>query len=80
MNNRNLETFETDLGTSLRLAPKLNGGSVSVSESGIGTGEDLRRLIRAGFHAALIGETLMRASRPGDTLASLVHVAREAAW
>jgi indole-3-glycerol phosphate synthase len=61
INNRDLTTFKTDLGTTLRLAELVEDRSVLVSESGIQTAADVRRLADAGVRAALIGETLMRA-------------------
>ncbi|MGB9791030.1 MAG: indole-3-glycerol phosphate synthase TrpC [Thermacetogeniaceae bacterium] len=62
INNRDLATFETDLGTTLRMAPLIPAGRVVVSESGIRTAEDLQRLAKSGVDAVLIGEALMRAS------------------
>ena len=60
INNRNLKTFEVDLGTTVRLAELAIEGTHVVSESGIRTIEDVRRLKRAGVGAILVGETLMR--------------------
>ena len=60
INNRNLKTFEVDLGTTLRLAGLVENPSVLVSESGIRTRQDVERLAAAGVNTILIGETLMR--------------------
>lgn len=60
INNRNLRTFETDLATSERLAGMLPDDRVGVCESGLFEAEDLARMSRAGLHAFLIGEALMR--------------------
>jgi indole-3-glycerol phosphate synthase len=60
INNRDLRSFETDLGVTLRLAPRIPPGIVVVAESGIASREDIRRLERAGVHAFLVGESLMR--------------------
>ena len=61
INNRDLKTFETDLGVTLRLAPKIAGGDrVIVAESGLSTPADLKRLAQAGVTSFLIGESLMR--------------------
>ena len=81
VNNRDLRTFEVHLETSLRLAENLPPNAVHVAESGIHTADDLRRLRDAGFHAFLIGESLMRQPDPGAALASLLRAvpAREAA-
>lgn len=59
INNRNLNTFEVDLGTTARLAPMAEGATL-VSESGISSRDDLLKLRLMGVDAALIGETLMR--------------------
>jgi indole-3-glycerol phosphate synthase len=61
INNRDLTTFETSLTVSERLAPRLPGDRIGISESGIATYDDLARLSQAGIHAFLVGETLMRA-------------------
>lgn len=58
VNNRDLRTFEVDLGHSIELRGSLPDGALSIAESGIGSGEDRRRLARAGFDAFLIGEAL----------------------
>ena len=68
INNRNLHTMQVDLGTSERLARRVPGGIIKVSESGIHGRADLERLMSAGYEAFLIGETLMRAQDPGDAL------------
>lgn len=62
INNRNLKTFETDISITLNLAPYLPRDSLLVSESGILTGEHVRRLEEAGVDAVLIGESLMTSS------------------
>lgn len=75
VNNRDLRTFEVKLETSLRLAKELPAGAVHVAESGIHTAGDLRRLRGAGFHAFLIGESLMRQAEPGAALEELLRPA-----
>jgi indole-3-glycerol phosphate synthase len=59
INNRDLRTFQVDLGTSERLAARVPGGTVVVAESGILRHADVERLERAGAHAVLVGEALM---------------------
>ena len=59
-NNRDLRTFRTDLAVAERLAPRVPPDVLVVAESGIGTPEDVARLTRAGAHAFLVGESLMR--------------------
>jgi indole-3-glycerol phosphate synthase len=78
INNRNLATFEVDLKVTERLAPKVPDGCTIVSESGIRTIEDIRRVIDAGAHAALIGEALMRAADPRALLESFLAIAEKA--
>jgi len=72
VNNRNLKTLEVNLETSFDLRTKIPRGCVAVSESGIKTAADLRRLRDAGFHAVLIGERLMLESNPGQALRQLL--------
>ena len=60
INNRNLETLQTDLAVTERLAPVVPAGITLVSESGIRSADDVRRVQDAGVHAVLVGEALMR--------------------
>lgn len=60
INNRDLRTFKTDLGTTLRMAELVEDRRVLVSESGIHTHEDVQKLAQAGVSAILVGESLMR--------------------
>jgi indole-3-glycerol phosphate synthase len=62
VNNRNLETFEVTLDTSLRLSYLMPATVTRVTESGIFTRADIETLSAAGFHAFLIGESLMKAN------------------
>lgn len=73
VNNRDLQTFEVHLETSLELAGHLPPGAVHVAESGIHTAADICRLRDAGFHAFLIGESLMREAEPGVALDQLLR-------
>ena len=72
VNNRNLRTFQVDLNTSLSLSSKFPGNVTRVAESGIHTGMDLHILREAGYHAFLIGESLMKHDHPGEELARLL--------
>jgi indole-3-glycerol phosphate synthase len=77
INNRNLATFQVDLRTTETLAPLIPNGHVVISESGIRSVEDIRRVARAGVHGALIGEALMRSENPQGFLESLRAAALE---
>jgi indole-3-glycerol phosphate synthase len=79
VNNRDLRTFAVQLEVSLDLAARLPAAAVHVSESGIETAEDMNRLRAAGFHAFLIGESLMRQPDPGTALESMLLAAAERA-
>jgi indole-3-glycerol phosphate synthase len=68
INNRNLDTLEVDIYTSLKLKPLIPDEYITVSESGLKTKRDLIRLEEAGFKAVLIGETLLRAEDIGGKL------------
>jgi indole-3-glycerol phosphate synthase len=72
VNSRDLRTFKVDLETALGLAESLPKNVVRVAESGIHSGADVARLRAVGYHACLIGESLMRAERPGDALRELL--------
>ena len=60
INNRNLDTFETNLETTLQLCHRIPEDKIIISESGIKTRADILILEEAGIDAILIGETLMR--------------------
>src|SRR5262245_28838960 len=61
INNRDLATFETRISTTLALLPLIPPGPIVVSESGFFTAADVHRVARAGAHAILVGEGLVRA-------------------
>lgn len=60
INNRDLNTFVTDLSATLMLAPQIPHDRLVIAESGISTFEDLERLAKVGVAAFLVGESLMR--------------------
>jgi indole-3-glycerol phosphate synthase len=60
INNRNLATFEVDLATTEELSEEVPEGVILVSESGLKTQADTRRVHAAGCQAILVGESLMR--------------------
>ncbi|MBL4700799.1 MAG: indole-3-glycerol phosphate synthase TrpC [Phycisphaeraceae bacterium] len=72
INNRDLKAMVTHLDHTLNLVPKIHNLDILVSESGIKTGEDVRRLRSNGIHRILIGEHLMRQPDPGKALAKLI--------
>jgi len=71
VNNRNLSTFEVSLETSVQLASAAPKDTFLISESGIGSADDIQRLRGLGYRGFLIGETLMRADDPAELLAQL---------
>lgn len=76
INCRDLRTLEVNLKTALQLVEKMPAGCVRVAESGIQSGADLAHLRSAGYDAFLIGESLMKAQRPGAALTKLMEEAR----
>jgi indole-3-glycerol phosphate synthase len=73
VNNRNLETFEVSLETSLRLKSLIPSDVVAISESGIRSKEDLQRLAEVGFHGVLVGESLITQPDRTKALRELVR-------
>ena len=71
INNRDLKTFHTDIGTSISMAARLAKHQVGVAESGIRTPADIDAVRRAGINNFLIGESLVRAGNPRLFLQSL---------
>ncbi|MGC8826075.1 MAG: indole-3-glycerol phosphate synthase TrpC [Anaerolineae bacterium] len=76
INNRDLRTFQVDLMTTLRLRPRIPADVVVVSESGIRSPADMRRLAEMRIHAVLIGEALVTAPEPGALLRELQEAGR----
>jgi len=73
INNRNLMSFVTNIQTTCDLVTHIPKGTPIVSESGIGTLDDIRKLTACGVHAFLIGESLMRHEKPGEKLREFVY-------
>ncbi len=71
VNNRNLKDFTVDTDNSLRLRELIPKEVLFVSESGVGSAEDVAKLCRIGADAVLIGEALMRAQDKKAELAKL---------
>jgi indole-3-glycerol phosphate synthase len=79
VNNRNLKTFAVTLETSMDLAAEAPSDGMIVSESGLNSAHDLRRLQGLGYQGFLIGESLMRSPRPDETLRALIQEGEMAA-
>ena len=76
INNRDLTTFNVDIGTTVRLIEDLPADVTVVSESGIKTRSDVERLRQAGAKALLVGETLMRCGDVSAGIETLLGPAR----
>lgn len=72
VNSRDLKTMEVSVEGALKLAPLLPREICGVLESGVKRGEELRAAAAAGFRAALVGETLLKAIDPGAKLRQLL--------
>ena len=68
INNRNLNTFETTIDTTISLMDQIPASSTLVTESGIKDSSDVQRLRAAGVTSFLVGETFMREEDPGTAL------------
>jgi indole-3-glycerol phosphate synthase len=71
INNRDLRTFKTDLGVTLRMAELVADRRVLVSESGIHSREHIQKLAAAGIAAVLIGESFMRSPDIGAAISEM---------
>ncbi len=72
VNNRNLNSFKTDIETTMKIAPHIPKEIILVSESGIENGEQAKKLYKVGVSALLVGETLMRAKDPKAAIKELL--------
>ncbi|MCK5374547.1 MAG: indole-3-glycerol phosphate synthase TrpC, partial [Alphaproteobacteria bacterium] len=72
VNNRNLKTMDVDLNTSCELVTHIPAHIFKISESGIHSYEDIKRLNISGYEGFLIGESLMRQQNVGDALSRLI--------
>ena len=71
VNQRDLVTFAVDHGRAVRVGASLPSDVVRVAESGVRSGADSAALRAAGYHAVLVGESLVTATNRGDLLADL---------
>lgn len=72
INNRNLHTFDTSLQTTLDLIGQIPQDKLVITESGIHTSADVRKMLEHGVYGFLIGEACMAAEHPGEKLRQLV--------
>jgi indole-3-glycerol phosphate synthase len=72
VNNRDLRSFQVSLDTSIRLAPEIPQSVIKVSESGIFSSAEVRRLMDAGYDAFLVGEHLVKSGDPARAIQELV--------
>lgn len=71
INNRNLRTFETDLAVTEELLPLVSAGVLVISESGVRSQDDVRRLVTHGARGVLVGESLMRSDDKAEAIRAL---------
>lgn len=76
VNQRDLVTFEVDTDRAVRMAPQMPDGVVRVAESGVRGVEDAAHLAAAGYHAVLVGESLVTAGDHGAAVAALRGIGR----
>jgi indole-3-glycerol phosphate synthase len=71
VNQRDLVTFQVDHERAVRMAGVIPDGVVKVAESGVRGAADARALAAAGYHAVLVGETLVTSADPAASLREL---------
>jgi indole-3-glycerol phosphate synthase len=74
INNRNLQSFETDIRISMRLAEKLSSEQIPVAASGIQDRDDIENNLKVGIRNFLIGESLVRSQDPVFFLKTLLNI------
>lgn len=77
VNNRNLGTFITDISNSFTMIKRLPDNMCRISESGISNPSAIKALRQEGFNGFLIGETFMRAEKPGEELYEFIEKLKE---
>ena len=73
VNNRNLNTFVTNVRNSLNLAKLIPENYLKISESGLSSPETVLQLRKAGFQGFLMGETFMKTNNPGEELKGFIR-------
>src|SRR5688572_20506198 len=76
VNQRDLSTFEIDRELAVKLAPRMPDGAIAVAESGIRGVDDARTVASAGYHAVLVGESVVTSGDQAAAVAALAEVAR----
>ena len=76
INNRDLDTFRVDINTTSRLAELIPESCVLVSESGMGSAEDINRIKGKGINAVLVGSALMSSGDPGRKAKEMVEAGK----
>lgn len=71
VNNRNLETLETDVAVSRRVGQLLTGDLIAIEASGISSAKDVANGMAAGFNNFLVGESIVRSEDPAGFIRSL---------
>ncbi len=79
VNCRDLETLAVDFGRLDELADQLPAAYPKVAESGVGTADDVRRIVEQGYSLALVGSTLMNSDRPRELVGEMLTAGRERA-
>ena len=74
INNRNLHTFSTDIETTIALLVDMPHDRIVITESGIKTIADVKKMRQNGVHGFLVGETLMSSDDPGAKLSELFNL------
>lgn len=73
VNNRDLATFSTNIETTLAMRRLIPADRMVISESGIRSADDVRRLRSIGVDHFLVGEALIRAEHPGVALKQMFY-------
>ncbi len=76
INNRDLRSFHTDLAVTERIAPQLPDGTTIVGESGIHSVADAERMVAAGCHSVLVGESLILRQDRSEAVRELATIRR----
>jgi len=73
INNRNLKTFEVNIGQTLKMGEKIPSGKIKIAESGIKSVDDILLFKENGFKGFLIGELFMKEDDPAIAFAEFVN-------